>query len=192
MTRTVIPGPRWPDLRGRNAPASLKPLNSINLEETSPRISGAEMLPASWFAREPGRSCSCLWVRALEGDCQREQSRSRPVAGPVRQRERPQADTNPGRRPRDWLAKSISRRTCKGGSRSALIVPLTAGNRGHRDPLERSRGNRCVTCTDPLMGHAGGNSEFHQHVHETAVDSRAGEGASGSGSSSTCGSRQNS
>ena len=28
------------------------------------------------------------------------------------------------------------------------------------------------------MGNAGGHSEFHQHVHETAVDSRTGEGAS--------------
>ena len=27
------------------------------------------------------------------------------------------------------------------------------------------------------MGNAGGNPEFHQHVHETAVDSRTGEGA---------------
>ena len=32
-----------------------------------------------------------------------------------------------------------------------------------------------------LMGNAGGHSEFHQHVHETAVDSRTGEGASGTG-----------
>ena len=29
-------------------------------------------------------------------------------------------------------------------------------------------------CTEPLMGNDGGNSEFHQHVNETAVDSRSG------------------
>ena len=33
--------------------------------------------------------------------------------------------------------------------------------------------------TDPLTGNVGGNTEFHKHVDETAVDSRTGEGGSG-------------
>ena len=43
----------------------------------------------------------------------------------------PQAATEPA-------GETISRRTRGAGSYSAPIVPLKAGNRGHRDPLEGS------------------------------------------------------
>ena len=43
-----------------------------------------------------------------------------------------------GRHPAEPAGESISRRPCGAGSLSALIVPVKAGNRGHRDPLEGS------------------------------------------------------
>ena len=48
------------------------------------------------------------------------------------------ADTKPTQAATDPAGESISRRTCDAGSRSALIVLLTAGNRDHRDPSEGS------------------------------------------------------
>ena len=67
-----------------------------------------------------------------------------------------------------------ARRTCgEAGSSSAPDSPLKAGNRGHRDgPAERHLHRR--------WRNAGGNPEFHQSVHETAVDSRPGEGCTDS------------
>ena len=43
-----------------------------------------------------------------------------------------------GRHPAEPAGESISRRPCGAGSLGALIVPVKAGNRGHRDPLEGS------------------------------------------------------
>ena len=48
-----------------------------------------------------------------------------------------EADTK-AQAPAEPAGETISRRTCRAGSRSALIVPPKAGNRGHRDPLEGS------------------------------------------------------
>ena len=97
--RTIIPGRGWagPDLLGRrtwraSARASAPPV-------TRPMLCGSVSGPGakSWdgspenlgdpaLARGQGR-----W----KGDCQREQSRPRPVAGSVWRRERPRVDTTP-------------------------------------------------------------------------------------------------
>ena len=54
------------------------------------------------------------------------------------------------------------------GGRSAPIVgrevPLTLGNRGQRDPAEERRASHEAPSNDPLMGHDGGNPEFHKHT----------------------------
>ena len=60
------------------------------------------------------------------------------VAGSAR------ADTKM-REPMDPAGETISRRACGAGSRSAFIVPLTAGNRGHRDPSEEREASHVQT-----------------------------------------------
>ena len=57
----------------------------------------------------------------------------------------------------------------RAGSRSTLIVPGKARNRGHRDPLKE----REYLLVRPRMGKRGGNAEFHFQVNVTAADSRA-------------------
>ena len=73
---------------------------------------GATGRPGSWTGAEsrdgpPGNLGDPALARGQDrwnGNSQREQSRPRPAAGPVRRRERPRADTNPDRRPRSRLA----------------------------------------------------------------------------------------
>ena len=62
------------------------------------------------------------------------------------------ADTKPMQAPTDPAGESISRRACGAGSRSTLIVPRRAGNRGHRDPLE---GRGVSPGPEPRMRHLG-------------------------------------
>ena len=80
------------------------------------------------------------------------------------------ADTKPMQAPTDPAGESISRRACGAGSRSTLIVPRRAGNRGHRDPLE----GRGVSPGQNRGRDTWGNSGFHNRVNATAADSRAG------------------
>ena len=132
---------------------------------------GATGRPGSWTGAEsrdgsPGNLGDPALAR---GQGRWKGTASMKIQTPIRHRActaagSPHGGHEPGRRPRSRPAKTISRRRCGAGSRSALIVPPKAGNRG-------------VICTEPLMGNAGGNPEFHEHVHETAVDSRTGEGA---------------
>ncbi len=63
------------------------------------------------------------------------------------------------------------------GGLSALIVPLKAGNRVHRDPREGAG----IMPTDPLVGNEERNPECYRHGHETTGDRRTGEAAPGPG-----------
>ena len=78
-----------------------------------------------------------LPVETGSGDGDPDDQDSWPGARPAYRRDR-LADTKPPQATTDPAGEYISRRTCGAGSRSALIVLQTAGNRDHWNPSEGS------------------------------------------------------
>ena len=94
----------------------------------------------------------------------------------------PWANTN--RRTRTWRASRGAgwRSNKPKAMRSRKSWRLDSTSEGGEPwPSGPAGGKRGVICTDPLRGNVGGNAEFHEHVHETTVDNRTGEGAPAAG-----------
>ena len=91
--------------------------------------------------------------------------------GPPTIRERHQGEHEERRIARTPEAKQKATGDAQAGSRSAFIIPLTAGNWAHRDPRE----GRGATGREPLPGNTGGDLGLREPVHETTTDSRTGE-----------------